>query len=102
MHEINPNLQEAADVALKQIGRNIQRARKEGFHESREAFAKRIGCAPMTLDRIEAGDRGVAVVYLVAALAAVHVLQDAVNVTKPDLLIATQIPAKFPEGFEDA
>lgn len=102
MHDINPNLAEETDGALKEIGKNIQRARKEGFRESREVFAKRLGCSPMTLDRIEAGDRGVAVIYLAAALQAMHVLQDVVNVTKPELLIATLIPAQFPPGFEGA
>ncbi|MEJ6002730.1 hypothetical protein [Paucibacter soli] len=99
MHTINPILQEQATASLKQIGLHIQRARKEAFRESREAFSQRLGCAPMTLDRLERGEPGVAAIYLVAALQAMQVLHDAVAATSPALLIATTIPPQFPPGF---
>jgi transcriptional regulator with XRE-family HTH domain len=89
---------EVAD-ALAQIGANIQRGRKEAFRESREAFAKRIGCSPPTLDRIERGESGVAAVHLIAALQAMHVLADVVKASSPALLIATQVPVEFPPEF---
>lgn len=99
MHTINPELEVSVLGALREIGANVRRARKEAFRESREVFAKRLGCAPMTLDRIENGEPGVAVVYLLAAMQAMQVLRDVTAATSPGLLIATLIPADFPASF---
>jgi hypothetical protein len=100
MHAINPDLDAQVLDSLRKIGANVRRARKEAFRESREAFARRLGCAPMTLDRIENGEPGVAVIYLFAALQAMHVLRDVEKATSPQLLIATLIPAEFPANFD--
>lgn len=97
--DINPALSEATVASLRQIGANIRRARKEAFKESREDFARRIGCSPMTLDRIERGDPGVAVVYLVSALHVMMVAHEVVDATSPDVLIAAMVPAIFPASF---
>jgi DNA-binding XRE family transcriptional regulator len=86
--------------ALVEIGMHVKRARKKAFKESREAFAARIGCSPMTLDRIERGDPGVAVVYLMAALNEMAVLRDVTEAASPKVLIATLLPVSFPPGFD--
>lgn len=99
MHSINPELEPTVLDSLQEIGANVRRARKEAFRESREAFARRLGCAPMTLDRIENGEPGVAAIYLLAALQAMQVLRDVTVATSPRLLIATLIPAEFPSNF---
>jgi transcriptional regulator with XRE-family HTH domain len=99
MEDINPNPAAEVAEALAQIGANIQRGRKEAFRESREAFAKRIGCSPPTLDRIERGEGGVAAVHLISALQAMHALADVVKASSPGLLIATQVPVDFPPEF---
>lgn len=98
-HEVHPALREFAIGGLRILGEHIRRARKEGFRESREAFAKRIGCTPPTLDKLETGDPGVSVMYLMAALHVMTVLPDVVNAANPQLFIATSIPATFPPGF---
>ena len=85
--------------ALVEIGVNIRRARKEAFHESRQAFAKRLGCSPATLDRLETGKPGVSVAHLLAAMQAMQALQDVVLATSPNILIAIQIPVEFPKNF---
>ena len=87
------------DEALRQIGANIQRARKDAFRESREAFARRLGCSPVTLDRMERGEPGVAFVYILAAMQATQALGDVVAASSPKLLIATQMPVDFPADF---
>lgn len=84
---------------LRQIGAHIQRARKEAFRESREKFAARLGCSPVTLDRMERGEPGVAIIYVLAALQAMQVLGSVVAATSPGLLIATLVPVDFPEEF---
>ena len=99
MHTINPEYAGPVADALRQIGANIRRGRKEAFRESREAFAKRLGCSPVTLDRIESGEPGVAFIYILAALKAMHNLGDTVKATSPSLLIATQVPVDFPAEF---
>tara|TARA_B100001105_G_scaffold73718_1_gene58086 strand:- start:785 stop:1105 length:321 start_codon:yes stop_codon:yes gene_type:complete len=99
MEDINPNSATEVAEALVQIGSNIQRGRKEAFRESREAFARRIGCSPPTLDRIERGEGGVAAAHLISALQAMHVLADVVSASSPGLLIATQVPVEFPPDF---
>jgi transcriptional regulator with XRE-family HTH domain len=98
-HEVHPALREFAVGGLRLLGEHIRRARKEGFRESREAFAKRIGCTPPTLDKLENGDPGVSAMYLMAALHVMTVLPDVVNAANPHLFIATSIPATFPPGF---
>jgi transcriptional regulator with XRE-family HTH domain len=87
------------EEAQRQIGAHIQRARKEAFRESREAFARRLGCSPVTLDRMERGEPGVAFVYILAAMQAMKVLGDVVAASSPKLLIATQVPVDFPAEF---
>lgn len=99
MEDINPNSATEVAEALVQIGTNIQRGRKEAFRESRETFAKRIGCSPPTLDRIERGEGGVAAAHLMSALQAMHALTDVVRASSPGLLIATQVPVDFPAEF---
>lgn len=96
MFDIKQNPKAVKD-ALRQIGAHIQRARKEAFRESREKFASRLGCSPVTLDRIERGEPGVAAIYLLAALQAMQVLGDVVAAASPNLLIATLVPVDFPE-----
>lgn len=90
---------EAVLEGLRQLGAHVKRARKEAFKESRVDFARRLGCSPMTLDRVERGDPGVAAGYLVAALHAMAALHDVVEAASPKLLIATLVPASFPTGF---
>lgn len=97
--EVAPPLDATVVSALTRIGANVKRARKEAFHESRVAFARRIGCAPMTLDRIERGDFGVAAGHLLSALHHISALEDVVDKTNPGLLIAALVPASFPAGF---
>lgn len=99
MRPINPELQELVQDGLKQLGAHVRRARKEAFRESREAFAKRIGCTPVTLDRIEKGDSGVAIGYVFAALQLMYALPAVLEAASPKLLIATQLPADFPADF---
>jgi hypothetical protein len=99
MHSINPSLDLSTREGLAMLGAHIKKARKEAFKESRVDFAKRLGCVPMTLDRIERGDPGVAVMYLMAALQVMGVLHDVVEAASPKLLIATLVPATFPPGF---
>lgn len=98
-HNIHPELREPALDGLKKLGEHIRRARKEAFKESRVDFAKRLGCTPPTLDRLESGDPGVATMYLAAALLTMSVLPDVVEAASPKLLIATLVPASFPPGF---
>lgn len=99
MHQVSEHLQGPAEAALREIGANIRRARKEGLRMTREKFAEMLGCSPVTLDRIERGDAGVATIYLAAALQATHVLADMAKKSDPTLFIATQIPAEFPADF---
>lgn len=84
---------------LTQIGANIQKARREAFAESTEAFASRLGCSMETVELIEAGDPGVPVIYVLAALQVMQSLADVVAVTSPKLLIATHVPVDFPAEF---
>lgn len=97
---INPTLLDSASDGLKKLGEHVRLARKEAFQESRVDFAKRIGCTPMTLDRIERGDPGVKIIYLVAALDLMGVMHDVVDAASPQVLIATLKPAAFPPGFD--
>ena len=99
MFAINVILEESATDGLQKLGAHIRRARKEAFRETREAFARRLGCSPMTVDRIENGKPGVAAIYLMAALQAMQVLPDVVDAASPKLLIATLIPVEFPADF---
>lgn len=99
MFAINGFLEDPAKNGLKMLGVHIRRARKEAFKESRNAFARRLGCSPMTVDRIENGEPGVAAIYLMAALQAMQVLPDVVDAASPKLLIATLIPVEFPSDF---
>ena len=50
------------------LGLLIKRARKGCLNLSREAFAERIGCSPVTLDSLEAGAPGVGIGFVMAAL----------------------------------
>lgn len=97
---INPALEPTTLPGLQLIGAHIRRARKEAFRESRQSFASRLGCTPMTLDRIERGDPGVKLIYVAAALDLMGVLHDVVEAASPKVLIATLKPASFPPGFE--
>lgn len=99
---INPALEALTMEGLRRIGEHVQRARKEAFRESRETFAKRLGCTPTTLDRIERGDPGVKVAYVAAALEVMGALRNVVDAASPELLIATTKPVSFPPGFESA
>lgn len=99
MNLINPTLVEAVTEGLQALGAHVKRARKEAFKESRVDFSRRLGCSPMTLDRIERGDPGVKTIYLVAALHMTSVLPDVIDAASPKVLIATLIPAIFPAGF---
>jgi len=101
IHSINPELTADVNDAMKRVGANVRHARKLAFGETREAFAKRLGCSPITLDRIENGEPGVATIYLFAALQVMRVLPDAVDATSPELLIATRAPLNFPPGFSN-
>ena len=99
MNLINPGLIEVVSEGLQALGAHIKRGRKEAFRESRVDFALRLGCSPMTLDRIERGDPGVKVIYLAAALHLMSVLPDVVDAASPKVLIATRVPVLFPAGF---
>lgn len=98
-YDIAAELREPTLDGLKQIGAHIREARKRAFKESRVDFARRLGCTPVTLDRLEAGDPGVASMYLAAALMAMSVLPDVVNASSPKMLIASLVPITFPPGF---
>ncbi|MCZ8254677.1 MAG: helix-turn-helix transcriptional regulator [Polaromonas sp.] len=93
------------EAALKKLGQHVHDARKRALRESREVFAKRIGCSPVTLDRIERGDPGVSIGIVMKALEAMRVLDAAVAATSPNLLItARQVLAasdNAPPGFRD-
>lgn len=99
MHAINPEYQAAVNDALVKLGIHIRRTRTEAFRESRGTFAKRIGCSPVTLDRMERGEPGVAVVYILAALQASQTLGDVVDASNPKVLISTLMPVSFPTDF---
>ena len=93
------------DSAMQRLGQNVFEARKRALRESREAFAKRIRCSPVTLDRIERGDPGVSMGVVMRALEVMRVLDAAVAATSPNLLIAArQVMAaadNAPPGFRD-
>lgn len=57
-----------ARAPAAQLGNLIKRARKGCLGLSREAFAERIGCSPVTLDSLEAGAPGVGIGLVMAAL----------------------------------
>lgn len=99
MHAINPDYQASVNDALVKLGSHIRRTRTEAFRESRGAFAKRIGCSPVTLDRMERGEPGVAIVYVLAALQASQTLDNVVEASNPKVLIATLMPIQFPTDF---
>ena len=63
---------------LEQIGRRVAQVRKgKGF--SQEALAERIGIQPVTLSRLETGDRGL-------SLSSLAVIAEALEVTLGDLV----------------
>ena len=98
MASINLELEHQAREALLEIGANVQLARKDAFRESREVFAKRLGCSVVTLDHIEQGEP-VSSRFLMRALVVIQVARDVVAATSPKLLITMQIPAEFPADF---
>lgn len=99
MNDINPEIAANVEESMKMLGANIQSARKKAFRESRQDFAKRLGCSPVTLDCLERGEPGVAGQWYFAAFQLMHVLHAVVDVASPELLIATQIPPEFPANF---
>lgn len=92
-------------AAMKRLGSQVREARKRALHESRKAFSKRIGCSPITLDRIERGDPGVSMGIVMRALEVMRVLDATVAAASPKLLIAArQVLAAAedaPPGFRD-
>jgi transcriptional regulator with XRE-family HTH domain len=86
----------AADLVA--IGRLIKQARKEALGESREAFAQRMGCSPLTLDKIEAGAAGVGFGHVMAALRLISANEAVVTALERsvDMLQLAQHPVRFP------
>jgi DNA-binding XRE family transcriptional regulator len=93
------------EAAMKRLGGHVREARKRALRESREAFAKRIGCSPITLDRIERGDPGVSMGMVMRALEVMRVLDSTVAAASPNLLIAARqvlvAADDAPPGFRD-
>lgn len=87
-----------AEVTLAAIGALIKRARKEALGESRESFAKRLGCSVLTLDKIEDGADGVGFGNVVAALTLIGAAQPALEAISRsvDMLQLAQHPLSFP------
>lgn len=102
----NEDARRAVDASseLKAIGLLIKRGRKEAFNESRELFSRRLGCSPLTLDKIEDGAEGVGFGLVMAALkvlGAASATLDAVT-RSIDLLQMAQHPVSFPvRGFRN-
>jgi len=90
---------ELVQADLQAIGALIKRARRESFGESREAFAARVGCSALTLDRIEEGAGGVGFGHVMAALRLIGSSQAVIVALERnvDMLQLGRRPVSFPD-----
>jgi transcriptional regulator with XRE-family HTH domain len=88
----------ADEDRLRALGALIKRARKDVLGLSREAFAARMDCSPLTLDKIECGSPGVGLGHVMAALrtiGAADVLIESIERSVSMLELAAK-PVSFP------